>query len=56
MHPDMQPPVNPLPPVVWALFAAIMGVEAVLSLGSAGCVLSPIPLCIPGFPARSLPV
>lgn len=41
MHHDMQPPVNPLPPVVWALFAAIMGVEAVLSLGSAGLIGGP---------------
>lgn len=36
MQPDMQPPVNPLPPVVWALFFAIMGVEAVFSLAEAG--------------------
>ncbi|MCR8827731.1 rhomboid family intramembrane serine protease [Pseudosulfitobacter koreensis] len=41
MHDDMQPPVNPLPPVVWALFAAIMGVEAVLSLGNAGYIGGP---------------
>lgn len=41
MDPHMQPPVNPLPPVVWALFAAIAGVEALFSLGEAGIVGGP---------------
>ena len=34
-------PVNPLPPVVTALFVAIMGIEAVFSLGQAGLVGGP---------------
>lgn len=37
MHdPEIQPPVNPLPPVVILLFLAIAGIEAGLSLGEAG--------------------
>lgn len=34
-------PVNPLPPVVIVLFAAIMGVEAMLSLGAQGIIGGP---------------
>ncbi len=37
MHdPEMQPPVNPLPPPVVVLFLAMAGVEAILSLAEAG--------------------
>lgn len=36
MHPSDQSPVNPLPPVVWALFLAIVVPEALFSLGEAG--------------------
>lgn len=41
MHQSPISPVNPLPPVVVVLFLAIMGVEAVLSLGAAGFVGGP---------------
>ena len=34
--PHNQAPVNPLPPVVIALFLVLLGVEAVFSLGEAG--------------------
>lgn len=37
-HPDDQSPVNPLPPVVTALFLLLVGVEATLWLGSKGIV------------------
>ena len=39
--PDLQPPVNPLPPAVVVLFLAIAGVEVVLSLAEAGLVGGP---------------
>ena len=35
------PPLNPLPPVVWVLFIAIMGIEAAFSLGASGAVGGP---------------
>ncbi|MGB3243959.1 MAG: rhomboid family intramembrane serine protease [Sulfitobacter sp.] len=39
MHdPDFQPPVNPLPPAVIALFVVIAGIEAVLTLAEAGMI------------------
>lgn len=42
MHnPHDPPPVNPLPPVVWILFAAIAVPEALFSLGAAGWVGGP---------------
>ncbi len=34
-------PVNPLPPIVWALFFAIAGVEVVFAMGEAGLVGGP---------------
>ncbi len=40
-HPDDQSPVNPLPPVVTALFLLLAGVEAVLWLGSKGIIGGP---------------
>ncbi|WP_299418827.1 rhomboid family intramembrane serine protease [uncultured Shimia sp.] len=40
-HPDDQSPVNPLPPVVTALFLLLVGVEAALWLGSKGIVGGP---------------
>ena len=40
-RPVFESAVNPLPPGVWLLFLAIMGVEAVLSLGSYGIVGGP---------------
>ncbi|MBO9406317.1 rhomboid family intramembrane serine protease [Shimia sp. R9_1] len=40
-HPDDQSPINPLPPVVTALFLILAGVEAVLWLGSQGIVGGP---------------
>lgn len=40
-HPDDQSPVNPLPPLVWALFLALAIPEAVFSLGEAGLVGGP---------------
>jgi membrane associated rhomboid family serine protease len=39
--PDFQPPVNPLPPSVTLVFLALAGVEAGLSLGSAGIIGGP---------------
>ena len=42
MHdPDFQPPVNPLPPVVIALFTVIAGLEVVFGLASAGMIGGP---------------
>ncbi len=35
---DFEPPVNPLPPVVAAMFVVIAGIEAVLSLAEAGFI------------------
>ncbi|MBO9400370.1 rhomboid family intramembrane serine protease [Shimia sp. R9_3] len=40
-HPDDQSPINPLPPVVTALFLILAGVEAVLWLGLQGIVGGP---------------
>ena len=40
-NPDLEPPLNPLPPVVMALFVVMMGVEAVFSLGAYGLVGGP---------------
>ena len=40
-HPDDQSPVNPLPPVVVALFLVIAGVEVAFSLGARGIVGGP---------------
>ncbi|MBO9474636.1 rhomboid family intramembrane serine protease [Shimia sp. R10_1] len=40
-HPDDQSPINPLPPVVTALFLILAGVEAVLWLGSKGILGGP---------------
>ena len=40
-HPDDQSPINPLPPVVTALFLILAGVEAALWLGSKGIVGGP---------------
>ena len=34
-------PVNPLPPIVWALFFAVAGVEVVFQVGEAGLVGGP---------------
>ena len=39
--PDIQPPVNPLPPAVILMFLAIAGVEAGLTLGEAGLIGGP---------------
>lgn len=39
--PETQSPVNPLPPVVVALFLAIVGIEAVFTLGARGLVGGP---------------
>ncbi|MEL7097208.1 MAG: rhomboid family intramembrane serine protease [Pseudomonadota bacterium] len=41
MHPADQSPVNPLPTIVWVLFAAIVIPEALFSLGAAGMVGGP---------------
>ncbi|APZ51946.1 rhomboid family intramembrane serine protease [Salipiger abyssi] len=41
VHPHNEPPLNPMPPVVMALFIVIVGVEAVFSLGSYGIVGGP---------------
>ncbi|SFB18150.1 Membrane associated serine protease, rhomboid family [Poseidonocella pacifica] len=38
MHDNDASPVNPLPPVVWALFLLIFGVEIILSLASRGLI------------------
>lgn len=40
-HPINQPPVNPLPPVVAALFIVIVGIEAAFSLGARDLVGGP---------------
>lgn len=40
-HPHNEPPLNPLPPVVIALFLVIIGIELVLTLGSRGIVGGP---------------
>lgn len=40
-HPHQESPVNPLPPVVWALFLVIVGLEAAFSLGARGLVGGP---------------
>lgn len=39
--PDFQPPVNPLPPVVVALFLVIVAVEGAFTLGARGLVGGP---------------
>lgn len=39
--PDIQPPVNPLPPAVILMFLAIAGIEAGLTLGEAGLIGGP---------------
>lgn len=39
--PEIEPPVNPLPPAVLILFLVMAGVEAVLSLAEAGLVGGP---------------
>ena len=36
--PDFQPPVNPLPPAVTALFVMIAGIEGILMLAEAGVI------------------
>ncbi|WP_417719565.1 rhomboid family intramembrane serine protease [Salipiger sp.] len=41
VHPFNERPVNPLPPVVAALFIVIVGTEVVLSLGARGLVGGP---------------
>ncbi|MCR8546681.1 rhomboid family intramembrane serine protease [Salipiger sp. P9] len=41
VHPHNEPPLNPMPPVVMALFIVIVGAEAVLSLGAYGFVGGP---------------
>ena len=41
MQPEAQPPINPLPPIVWLLFFAIVGVEITLSLGARGIIGGP---------------
>ena len=39
MHdPELEPPVNPMPPAVVLVFLAIAGIEAALSLGEAGMI------------------
>ncbi len=40
-NPDTQNPINPLPPVIVALFLVIMAVELALSLGARGLVGGP---------------
>lgn len=53
MHdPDFQPPVNPLPPIVIALFLVIAGTEAVFSLAGAGLVGGPEAIGWRQFAAR----
>ncbi len=37
-HPDDSAPVNPLPPVVWLLFAAIVVPELTFTLGAQGLI------------------
>lgn len=41
VHPHNEPPLNPIPPVVMALFIVILGVELVFTLGSYGVVGGP---------------
>ncbi len=40
-NPDLEPPVNPLPPLVVLVFLALAGMEASLSLGEAGMIGGP---------------
>lgn len=40
-HPHNEPPLNPLPPVVIALFLVIVGIEAAVGLGARGIVGGP---------------
>lgn len=40
-HPHNEPPLNPLPPVVIALFLVIVGVEVVFNLGARGLMGGP---------------
>lgn len=40
-HPHSEPPLNPLPPVVIALFLVIVGIESAFSLGARGIVGGP---------------
>ncbi|MGR3714927.1 MAG: rhomboid family intramembrane serine protease [Shimia sp.] len=40
-HPDDQSPVNPLPPVIVALFLVLVGIEATLWAGSTGLIGGP---------------
>lgn len=37
-HPHNEPPLNPLPPVVIALFLVIVGIEAAVGLGARGLI------------------
>ncbi|MEM9579811.1 MAG: rhomboid family intramembrane serine protease [Pseudomonadota bacterium] len=39
--PEVQSPLNPLPPVIAALFLVIMGIEIILSLGARGIIGGP---------------
>lgn len=40
-HPHKEPPLNPLPPVVIALFLVIVGIEVVFNLGARGLMGGP---------------
>ncbi|SHI99965.1 Rhomboid family protein [Shimia gijangensis] len=40
-HPPNQSPINPLPPVVVALFLVIVGIEAMFALGARGMIGGP---------------
>ncbi|MCK0150000.1 rhomboid family intramembrane serine protease [Marivita sp. S6314] len=40
-HPHNEPPLNPLPPVVIALFLVIVGIEVAVNLGARGIVGGP---------------
>ena len=40
-HPHNEPPLNPLPPVVIALFLVIVGIEIAINLGARGIVGGP---------------
>jgi membrane associated rhomboid family serine protease len=40
-HPHNEPPLNPLPPVVIALFLVIVGIELVFTLGARGIIGGP---------------
>ena len=44
VHPHNEPPLNPMPPVVMALFIVIVGVEAAFSLGGYGLIGGPTAL------------